>query len=136
MSPITNKNVLIVDDSPAVLMVLSNAMKARGFEVETAKSGEAALEILEQRSFGLILVDLLMPGIDGLEVCRRLSTRPDRANFKVVVCSGCDELEIVQSIMAAGADAFFVKEGAQEQFSDRLATLFASIQKTDETKTE
>ena len=136
MSPITKKNVLIVDDSPAVLMVLSNAMKARGFEVETAKSGEAALEILEQRSFGLILVDLLMPGIDGLEVCRRLSTRPDRSTFKVVVCSGCDELEIIQSIMAAGADAFFVKEGSQEQFSDRLATLFANIHPEDEPKGE
>ncbi len=136
MSPITNKNVLIVDDSPTVLMMLSSAMKARGFEVETAKSGEAALEILEQRSFGLILVDLLMPGIDGIEVCRRLSTHPQRAHFKVVVCSGCDELDIIQSIMAAGADAFFIKEGSQEQFSDRLATLFANIQKSDEPKAE
>ncbi len=118
-------NILLVDDSTTNLLLLSRAMKAKGFLVETAASGAEALELINNHSFGLILLDLLMPGLDGLEVCQRLSQHPQRAQFKVVICSGCDELEVIQNTLGTGADAYFVKEGTPEEFADRLAALFA-----------
>jgi CheY-like chemotaxis protein len=137
MTHSTLPDILIVDDSSVIRMIFSRAMKARGFTVvETAASGEEAIEILKNRTFGLILVDLLMPGIDGIEVCRWLSTHPQRSTFKVVVCSGCDELDVVPNVMSAGADAYFVKEGKQESFAERLSGLFQELYSRDINKPE
>ncbi len=117
---------LLVDDSPASLLIFSRVLQARGFLVETASSGAEAMEALRQRAFGLILVDLLMPGLDGLEICRWLSLHPQRAEFKVILCSGCDEEEVIQNGLQSGADAYLIKNGTPEDLAQRLEALLSA----------
>ncbi len=69
--------ILIVDDTPANLEVLFDCLDDAGFEVVVAKDGESALQKVEKEPPDLILLDVMMPGIDGFETCRRLKANPD-----------------------------------------------------------
>ena len=124
-------SILLVDDSSISLQMISRALINKGFAVETASGGEECLEMMKNRTFGLVLLDLLMPGIDGLEVCRRLSEHPNRTQFKVAICSGCDEQDVIQNSIGVGADAYFVKEGTSEDFAERLSALLAGEPSSD-----
>ena len=76
--------VLIVDDTPNNLKVLSETLADAEFEVAIATSGESALEQLNHTPVSLILLDVMMPGIDGFETCRRLKANPDTADIPVI----------------------------------------------------
>ena len=65
-------HVLVVDDDQAILRLLHANLKARGYEVTTAVNGEEALEIAEREFVDLIILDIMMPKPDGIEVCRRI----------------------------------------------------------------
>src|ERR1700745_1056439 len=67
-------NVLVVDDEPPLRKVLQTSLTARGFVVEEAGNADRALEILSQRPFDIVLLDISMPGMGGLEACRRIRT--------------------------------------------------------------
>jgi two-component system KDP operon response regulator KdpE len=66
------KHILIVDDDPAILRLLSTNLKARGYEIITAADGEESLEAVQKDFIDLIILDLMMPKVDGVEVCRRV----------------------------------------------------------------
>ena len=65
-------HVLVVDDDPAISRLVSTNLKARGYEVLTAADGEEALEVIDQEPVNLIILDIMMPRLDGVEVCRRV----------------------------------------------------------------
>ncbi len=88
-----NQLVLIVDDVPKNLQVLGSVLKNDGHRVAFAKSGEAALEYVAQSQPDLILLDIMMPGMDGYEVCRRLKTDPVTKNIPVIFISALSEDE-------------------------------------------
>ena len=69
---LTNAEILIVDDIPANLNVLRQALEPEGYKIIAAPSGEVALQIARRTQPDLILLDVMMPGIDGFETCRRL----------------------------------------------------------------
>jgi two-component system KDP operon response regulator KdpE len=68
------KRVLVVDDHPKVLRFIEIDLKLRGYEVVTATSGEEALELVKSRKPSIMLLDIIMPGVDGLEVLKQLRT--------------------------------------------------------------
>jgi len=68
----TSKRILIVDDDPGICLTLSFALNDLDYALETVHSGEAALAAIEQRNFGIVLMDIRMPGIDGMETLRRM----------------------------------------------------------------
>src|ERR1039457_6211295 len=70
----TTSNVLVVDDEPPLRRVLQTSLTARGFTVEEAGSAEQALAVIPQRAFDLVLLDINMPGMGGIEACRRIRT--------------------------------------------------------------
>jgi len=73
-----SKPILIVDDEKNIRLTLSMALEALGVEVDSAEDGEEALAKLKEKEFGLILLDLHMPGVDGMEVLRQVrEIRPD-----------------------------------------------------------
>ena len=97
--------ILIIDDQPATLNLLIEAFEPAGFDVLVALQGEMALMLLNQVTPDVILLDAVMPGIDGFETCRRLKQRPGLALVPVIFMTGLSETDdIVQGLQAGGVD--------------------------------
>jgi class 3 adenylate cyclase/CheY-like chemotaxis protein len=98
--------VLVVDDTPANVKLLEDLLTFHGFEVEAAASGEEALEVLRGGRAELVLLDVLMPGMSGYDVCRKLRADPAHAMLPIVMLTALDEREARTHGLEAGADDF------------------------------
>jgi two-component system response regulator MprA len=114
-------SILVVDDEPAVRASLERALGLRGYRVELARDGSDALERLADRAPDVILLDVMMPGVDGLEVCRRLRAVGDRT--PILLLSARDALHDRVAGLDAGADDYLVKPYAREELLARLRAL-------------
>ena len=95
--------ILVVDDQPEHLRVLVDVLKEAGFKVLIGASGEWALQQIERIQPDLILLDVLMPGIDGFETCRRLQTQAGSNRIPVIFMTGLSEtVEKVKGFQAGG----------------------------------
>ena len=101
------KKVLIVDDNVAILVLYDSFFKDAGYVVETAESGEKALEILTSQSFPVIVTDLSMPGMDGLELCREVRSRGFQGTL-IAITGHSDKFEF-SACREAGFDGYFQK---------------------------
>jgi two-component system KDP operon response regulator KdpE len=109
--------VLVVDDEPQARRVLRTALISRGFEVIAAQSGEEALETLRRETSDVILLDLKMPGIGGLEACRSIR---ERSEIPIVIVSARKtEREKVEAL-ESGADDYVTKPLAIEELVARI----------------
>ncbi len=110
------KPVLIVDDEKNIRLTLSQALEALDLETDTAVNGEEALVRLAKKSFGLVLLDLKMPGMDGMEVLRRLrQTRPD---IKVIIITAHGTIDSAVEAMKLGAVDFIQKPFAPKEIRE------------------
>ena len=114
--------VLVVDDQPANIRLLEAILAPRGYEVATATSGEEALETISQTPVDLVLLDIVMPGLDGYEVCRRIRGQVDTAYLPVVMVTASGEEEKIKAL-EAGADDFLTKPINQSELLARVASL-------------
>lgn len=113
--------VLIVDDVPENLAVLSDALDGAGYMVLVAEDGNRALERLQLITPGIILLDAVMPGIDGFETCRRIKAADATRNIPVVFMTGLTETEhVVRGFMAGGID-YVTKPINPEEVLARIA---------------
>ena len=103
------RTVLIVDDDAAVRMVLQLAFERTAYVVSAAEDGESALALVREARPDLILLDVGMPGIDGLEVCRRLKADPATRDVKVVLLTARVQDRDRELGLAAGADGYLTK---------------------------
>lgn len=104
----SNNRILIVDDEPKNLKILRIRLKD-GYEIEEAATGEEALEKIESFNPALVLLDIMMPGIDGYEVTRRIKANPKTQNCKVVLLSGKALLEEKLEGYKSGAEDYITK---------------------------
>jgi two-component system KDP operon response regulator KdpE len=117
--------ILIVDDEPSILATMAPLLRARGYEVSTATSGYAALEAVDRLAPQLIILDLGLPDLDGVEVCRRL--REGRA-IPIVVLSARGAEQDKVAALDAGAEDYVTKPfGAEELF----ARIRVALRRTD-----
>jgi adenylate cyclase len=126
--------VLAVDDQPPNLRLLGAVLSPRGYRVIMASSGEQALELLPSSGADLVLLDIVMPGIDGYEVCRRIRSAPETAFLPVVMVTASGSQEKIRAI-EAGADDFVSKPFDQSELLARVASL-ARIKRYHDTITE
>ena len=77
--------ILIVDDNEQIVQILAQYVKAEGWPCLTARSGEEALSLFDAAAPSLILLDIMLPGIDGMEVCRRLKSAPTTADIPIIM---------------------------------------------------
>ena len=102
---LTGAKVLIVDDTPENLKLLRQTLETEGYSILVATNGEAALKIVRRASPDLILLDVMMPGIDGFETCRRLKQDVQNTDIPVLFITARAETEaIVEGFQAGGVD--------------------------------
>ncbi|MCS7153395.1 MAG: response regulator transcription factor [Bacteroidia bacterium] len=118
-----NRKVLVVDDEPDVLEILSYNLKQEGYEPLLAEDGEKALSLAQQHQPSVIVLDIMMPGIDGLEVCRRLRKLPETRESYIIFLTARSEEFAELAGFEAGADDFLVKPVRPRSLLSRLKAL-------------
>jgi DNA-binding response OmpR family regulator len=98
--------VLTIDDDPGITELLSVILKLHNFEVLIANGGEEGIQVIKQKSPKIVILDLMMPGVDGWQVCRAVRTF---SNVPILILSALDDPAIVASILDTGADDYLVK---------------------------
>jgi DNA-binding NarL/FixJ family response regulator len=121
---------LVVDDSPETLRLLTDALDTAGMTVMVALDGAAAMRIVDQITPDIILLDAMMPGIDGFETCRRLKREAGLSNVPVIFMTGLADTEhIVRGLEAGGVD-YVTKPIAIEEMLARIRVHLANARLT------
>jgi CheY-like chemotaxis protein len=106
---VLRRRILVVDDDPRLLHVVSMYLTIEGYDVDAELDGAEGLRSLESARPDLVILDIMMPGIDGLEVCRRIKTDPRTRSIPVLMFTALSGDDDVESGRAAGADRFINK---------------------------
>jgi two-component system KDP operon response regulator KdpE len=118
MTSLQPSSVLIVDDEQVLRRTIRVALKASGFAVEEAGHGQEALEAIRRRRFDLVLLDINMPGLGGIETCRQIrSFAPSTA---IIMLTVCDAAEDKVRALEAGADDYVTKPVRFRELKARL----------------
>ena len=124
--------ILVVDDVPANVKLLEVRLLAEYFEVLTANNGPDALEICEHGKVDVMLLDVMMPQMDGFEVCRRLKNDPATSHIPVIMITALDQISDRVRGLEAGADDFLTKPVNDLQLMTRVKSLVRLKMLTDE----
>ena len=126
--------VLIVDDDGLVLARLKELVVETGYAVQTTTSGPGALGSLETSSASIVITDLKMPGMDGLDLCRRIRQRTWSRYLYIILLTVQDEEKHIQAGLVAGADDYISKRANSTQFKARLraAKRFLALERSAE----
>lgn len=122
MYPTHNIKILLVDDEPNILQFLVMGLENEGFQVETAPDGLTALTIAEQFHPQIVILDVMMPGLDGFEVCKRLKER--ETPTAVIMLTAKEEVEDRVKGLTLGADDYMIKPFS---FDELLARIHARV---------
>ena len=107
--PFQKKSILIVDDDPLIQKAFTKSLRIHGYETEVAMDGfDAGIKVMRLKP-DLIILDLIMPGMDGFEVCNHVKSNPLISYIKILVLTGYDTIENREEIIKTGADAYLVK---------------------------
>lgn len=115
-------SVLAVDDIPLNLLLVQKMLSRFNFKLRTAPGGQQALDAVAAEKPDLILLDLMMPGIDGFEVIRRLRENPETADIQIVILSALNSNEDVVKGYNMGADEFIMKPIIMEKLLTCVVT--------------
>ncbi len=115
--------VLIADDDPDILTLIALTLERDGYDVAVARDGLAAVETARGHAPHLAVLDLMMPGIDGCEVTRRLRAEPATRSIPIVILTAVAEESQVAAALAAGADAYMKKPFSPRQLRAKTASL-------------
>ncbi len=111
--------VLLVDDEEDFLATLAERLESRGLQVSTANSGELALAKIDKEGFDLIILDLAMPGMDGLEALKRLKAKQPEA--EIIILSGQGSIKTSIAAMKLGAEDFIEKPVNIAELLDKIS---------------
>ncbi|GAC1331182.1 MAG: response regulator [Candidatus Dormibacteria bacterium] len=115
--------LLVVEDEPALQKVLAMRLAMEGFEVDTASDGHEALEMIRANPPDLVLTDLMMPVMDGLELTRTIKKDPALKTIPVMILTALKEQRERQNLTSAGADAFASKPYNSVELTARIREL-------------
>lgn len=101
--------LLIVDDEPNIVMSLEYAFQKRGHEVFIARDGSEAMLIMSEKNIELMILDIMMPEVDGYETIRWVKSDPQLAAMKIIFLSAKSKKEDIEKGLALGADQYFTK---------------------------
>ena len=128
------KKILAIDDSETYLQGLTEALRADGYELVLARSGEEALQLLAVQPVDCVLLDLLMPGIGGRETCRRIKNAPGIRDIPVVMLTAIEDRDAMIQGLGAGADDYIAKSSDFDLVRARVLAQIRRKQFEDETR--
>lgn len=120
-----SKVILVVDDEPNILLSLEYLMQQAGYEVRTARDGDAALEAMESGPPDLVLLDVMMPKRDGYEVCQLIRARSEWKGVKVVMLTAKGREVEREKGISLGADDYVTKPFATQELVDKVRQVLA-----------
>ena len=130
------KKILIVDDEPDIVQLISYNLKKEGFHIATALDGEEALTKVREGHLDLIILDLMLPGIHGMELCRILRNNPKTAHVPIIMLTARGEEADKVRGLETGADDYMTKPFSPKELMARVkAILRRSKERTTEDKT-
>jgi sigma-B regulation protein RsbU (phosphoserine phosphatase) len=124
--------ILIVDDNPKNLQILGNYLRNEGFKVEFALDGNSALDWIKRTDFNLILLDIMMPGMDGFEVCRIIKSDPDKQKIPIIFLTAKIDTESIVNAFDLGAVDYIIKPFNQKELIARVKTQIEIKRNRDE----
>jgi DNA-binding response OmpR family regulator len=126
------KEILIVDDEPSIVVPIQFLMEQQGYNVLVAENGEDALDIIYKYKPDLILLDIMLPRIDGYEVCEIVRLDPRYRDIKIIfITAKGREVEIAKGL-ALGADAYITKPFSNTELVSKVKELLAKTHETAE----
>jgi two-component system alkaline phosphatase synthesis response regulator PhoP len=126
------KRALVVEDDPDIVELIDHYLRAEGFRVESLGDGREALDRLRSDTFALLILDLQLPGMDGITVCRELRREPRTQDLPVIMLTARgDEADRVVGL-EVGADDYVVKPFSPKELMARVRALFRRLQRREE----
>ena len=115
-----NKKILIADDEPYILRSLSFVLKKEGFDIETARNGEEALEKAQQFNPKILFLDVMMPKKDGYEVCIKLKSNPETKNIYIIMLTAKGQIIDKEKGLITGADEYITKPFSPREIVNKV----------------
>ncbi len=125
-------NILVVEDDQAILALLKKILKAKGFLVTTVEDGLDALDLINKNSYDLILLDIMLPGLNGVKVLKRI--RRNKVETPVIMLTALGTSESVVEGLNSGADDYIVKPFKIEELEARINAILRRGQKFEKSK--
>jgi diguanylate cyclase (GGDEF)-like protein len=132
-APGKNPIVLVVDDDPSLRMVMVAALKKFGFDVTDADGGRSGLALFNSKKPDIVLLDVMMPDMDGFEVCKKIRNFPDGRYTQILMVTGLEDIESTRRAFDAGANGFVTKPlspamlGHRVQYMLRAGNAFREV---------
>jgi DNA-binding response OmpR family regulator len=123
-------SVLIADDEPNILLSLQFLMKKTGYEVRTAKDGEEAMAEISRAAPDLVLLDVMMPKIDGFSICERIRANPEWNDVRIIMLTARGRDIEREKGLALGADDYITKPFSTKDAIARVEAVIARSRKT------
>jgi|CXWL01.1.fsa_nt_gi DNA-binding response OmpR family regulator len=105
----TPSRILVIEDEPAIAENLAALLSAKGHRVDTAADGARGIELARKTAFNLILLDVMLPRMSGLDVCKLLRADAKTREMKIIMVTGLDRMNDVEEAFRAGADDYLIK---------------------------
>jgi CheY-like chemotaxis protein len=115
--------VLVVDDEPNILMSLEFLMRKSGYEVFIARDGTEALQLVHEQRPHVVVLDIMMPEVDGYEVCQAIRANPALAHMRVIFLSAKSKEADIERGYAAGADLYLTKPFSTKELMQHIHKL-------------
>ena len=103
------KRILFIEDEPDQIVLIKARLEASGYEFDSASDGESGLKKVSADKPDLVLLDVILPGIDGIEVCKRLKQDPKTKEVPIIILTAIGIKDAEEKCMACGADSFLKK---------------------------
>ncbi len=120
--------IMVVDDSPNTLRVVGYALEAEGYEVLTAETGAEALKKISAEQPHLVVLDIMLPDMTGLQICHQLRSKVETEQIPIVMLTGKDQIPDKIRGLQAGADAYIIKPVKASTVVARIAEVLEETQ--------
>ena len=132
----SRKKIVIVEDEPDILEVLSYNLKREGFDVFTATEGDSGLALIRREAPDLILLDLMLPGMDGIEICSNIKKDPHTQNSLIIMVTAKGEESDIVLGLGVGADDYIAKPFSPRELVARVKAVLRRGVMVEHSETE
>ncbi|MCA9731220.1 MAG: response regulator [Deferribacteres bacterium] len=103
------QKVLIVDDEPSIVLSLEFLMQQKGYDLKIARTGDEALQFIDEFQPDLVLLDVMLPNKNGFEICQYVRSKPEFTSMKIILLTAKGRKQDIEKGLAIGADAYITK---------------------------